>query len=234
MSIPANDLIGEVDLASRDLGERVDEWTRPAGRRRRPQLGGRHVERLVGVALSPRGRRPLARRLHLRRTQRAQPMREDATEPPGAVAGVAVGPQQVQVPDPVDVVGRFQLVAGVPVGEQRQPQLFVAVDEPRQALTAGGRRRQLLPRVVQLVQVDERRTVQVDVNEHVFPRAWRLHRCQRLQHPHPMTSDHGKSDAFAVAGSRAWNSLPDAIRRSLSPAVFRRSLKTYFYVQCFY
>jgi len=39
--------------------------------------------------------------------------------------------------------------------------------------------------------------------------------------------------AFAVAGPRAWNSLPDAIRRSSSLAVFKRSLKTYFYTQCF-
>jgi len=39
--------------------------------------------------------------------------------------------------------------------------------------------------------------------------------------------------AFAVAGPRSWNSLPDAIRRSSSLAVFKRSLKTYFYTQCF-
>jgi len=35
--------------------------------------------------------------------------------------------------------------------------------------------------------------------------------------------------AFAVAAPRAWNSLPDAIRRSPSLAVFKRSLKTHFY-----
>jgi len=44
--------------------------------------------------------------------------------------------------------------------------------------------------------------------------------------------------AFAVAAPRAWNSLPDAIRRShgRSPflASFKRSLKTYFYVLYFY
>jgi len=33
---------------------------------------------------------------------------------------------------------------------------------------------------------------------------------------------------FAVAAPRAWNSLPDAIRRSPSLAVFKRSLKTHF------
>jgi len=33
--------------------------------------------------------------------------------------------------------------------------------------------------------------------------------------------------AFAVAGPRAWNSLPDAIRRSASLATFKRSLKTH-------
>ena len=40
--------------------------------------------------------------------------------------------------------------------------------------------------------------------------------------------------AFGVAAPRASNSLPDAIRRSSSLAVFKRSLKTYFYTQCFY
>jgi len=39
--------------------------------------------------------------------------------------------------------------------------------------------------------------------------------------------------AFAVAAPRAWNSLPDAIHRSPSLAVFKRSLKTHFYIQCF-
>jgi len=39
--------------------------------------------------------------------------------------------------------------------------------------------------------------------------------------------------AFAVAAPRDWNSLPDAIRRSPSLAVFKRSLKTHFYIQCF-
>jgi len=40
--------------------------------------------------------------------------------------------------------------------------------------------------------------------------------------------------AFAVAAPRAWNSLPDAIRRSPFLASFKRSLKTYFYVLYFY
>jgi len=40
--------------------------------------------------------------------------------------------------------------------------------------------------------------------------------------------------AFAVAAPRASNSLPDAIRRSSSLAVFKRLLKTYFYTECFY
>ena len=40
--------------------------------------------------------------------------------------------------------------------------------------------------------------------------------------------------AFAVAAPRASNSLPDAILRSPSLAVFKRLLKTHFYVQCFY
>jgi len=40
--------------------------------------------------------------------------------------------------------------------------------------------------------------------------------------------------AFAVAAPRAWNSLPDAIRRGSSLAMFKRSLKTRFYTQCFY
>jgi len=40
--------------------------------------------------------------------------------------------------------------------------------------------------------------------------------------------------AFAVAAPRAWNSLPDAIHRSPSLATFKRSLKTHFYIQCFY
>ena len=39
---------------------------------------------------------------------------------------------------------------------------------------------------------------------------------------------------FAFTGSRTWNSLPDAIRRSPLLATFKRSLKTYFHVQCFY
>jgi len=39
--------------------------------------------------------------------------------------------------------------------------------------------------------------------------------------------------AFAVAAPRAWNSLPDAIRRSTSLAVFKRLLKTHFYIHCF-
>jgi len=40
--------------------------------------------------------------------------------------------------------------------------------------------------------------------------------------------------AFAVAVPRAWNSLPDAIPRSPSLAVFKRSLKTHFYIHSFY
>jgi len=40
--------------------------------------------------------------------------------------------------------------------------------------------------------------------------------------------------AFAVAAPPAWNSLPDAIRRSPFLASFKRSLKTYFYVLYFY
>jgi len=39
---------------------------------------------------------------------------------------------------------------------------------------------------------------------------------------------------FAVTAPGAWNSLPDAIRRNLSLAIFKCSLKTYFYTQCFY
>jgi len=39
---------------------------------------------------------------------------------------------------------------------------------------------------------------------------------------------------FAIAAPRAWNSLPDATRRSPSLAVFKRSLKTHFHIQCFY
>jgi len=38
----------------------------------------------------------------------------------------------------------------------------------------------------------------------------------------------------AFAAPRAWNSLPDMIRRSPSLAVFKRSLKNHFYIQCFY
>jgi len=40
--------------------------------------------------------------------------------------------------------------------------------------------------------------------------------------------------AFAVAVPRAWNSLPDAICRRPSLTVFKRSLKTHFYIQSFY
>jgi len=42
--------------------------------------------------------------------------------------------------------------------------------------------------------------------------------------------------AFAVAAPRAWNSLPDAIRRILSRATFKRSniLWKLTFVQCFY
>jgi len=42
--------------------------------------------------------------------------------------------------------------------------------------------------------------------------------------------------AFAIAALCIWNSLPvlDAIRRSPSLAIIKRSLKTHFYIQCFY
>ena len=39
--------------------------------------------------------------------------------------------------------------------------------------------------------------------------------------------------AFAVAGPRAWNSLPDAIRRSPSLETFKRSLKSHLFLQRF-
>jgi len=39
---------------------------------------------------------------------------------------------------------------------------------------------------------------------------------------------------FAVAGPRAWNTLPDAIRRCSSPDTFKRSLKTHLYIQCYF
>ena len=40
--------------------------------------------------------------------------------------------------------------------------------------------------------------------------------------------------AFAVAGPRAWNTLPDAIRRCSSPDTFKRSLKTHLYIQSYF
>ena len=40
--------------------------------------------------------------------------------------------------------------------------------------------------------------------------------------------------AFAVAGPRVWNTLPDAIRRCSSPDSFKRSLKTHLYIQCYF
>jgi len=40
--------------------------------------------------------------------------------------------------------------------------------------------------------------------------------------------------AFAVTAPRVWNSLPNAIRRSSSLTVFKRSLKTHSYIQSFY
>jgi len=40
--------------------------------------------------------------------------------------------------------------------------------------------------------------------------------------------------AFAVAGPRAWNTLPDAIRRCSSPDSFKRSLKTHLYIQSYF
>jgi len=39
--------------------------------------------------------------------------------------------------------------------------------------------------------------------------------------------------AFAVAGPRAWNNLPDAIRHSPSLETFKRSLKSHPFLQCF-
>jgi len=45
------------------------------------------------------------------------------------------------------------------------------------------------------------------------------------------TTSLGIYRAFAVAGSRVWNSLPPAIRDpSLSPSIFGKLLKTYFFV----
>ena len=40
--------------------------------------------------------------------------------------------------------------------------------------------------------------------------------------------------AFAVAGSRAWNSLQDAIRHSPTLETFKRSLKSHLFLQCFF
>ena len=40
--------------------------------------------------------------------------------------------------------------------------------------------------------------------------------------------------AFAVAGPRAWNNLPDAIRHSSSLETFKRSLKSYLFLQYFF
>jgi len=40
--------------------------------------------------------------------------------------------------------------------------------------------------------------------------------------------------AFAVAGPRAWNTLPDAIRPCSSPDNFQRSLKTHLYIQSYF
>jgi hypothetical protein len=39
--------------------------------------------------------------------------------------------------------------------------------------------------------------------------------------------------AFSVAGPREWNSLPDDIRSCDRLDVFRKKLKTHFYVQAF-
>jgi len=39
---------------------------------------------------------------------------------------------------------------------------------------------------------------------------------------------------FAVAGPRAWNSLPDAIRHNPSLAVFKRLLKTHLFTESFF
>jgi len=39
--------------------------------------------------------------------------------------------------------------------------------------------------------------------------------------------------AFAVASPRAWNTLPDAIRRCSSPDNFKRPLKTNLYIQSY-
>ena len=38
----------------------------------------------------------------------------------------------------------------------------------------------------------------------------------------------------SVAGPRAWNTLPDAIRRCSSPDTFKRSLKTHLYIQSYF
>ena len=40
--------------------------------------------------------------------------------------------------------------------------------------------------------------------------------------------------AFAVAGPRAWNTLPEAIRRCSSPDIFKRSLKTHLYIHSYF
>ena len=47
----------------------------------------------------------------------------------------------------------------------------------------------------------------------------------------PRTTTSLGDRAFAVAGPRAWNSLPPAIRDpSLSPSIFGKLLKTYLFV----
>ena len=60
------------------------------------------------------------------------------------------------------------------------------------------------------------------------PRHRPISSCRRLD-----VQQWAQDRAFAVAASRVWNSLPDAIRRSPSLAVFKRSLKTHFLPRCY-
>jgi len=57
----------------------------------------------------------------------------------------------------------------------------------------------------------------------------------RSHHAGDATYNNGRS---RLRRRSTWNSLPDVIRRSSSVAVFKRSLKTHFYIQsfkdCFY
>ena len=58
-------------------------------------------------------------------------MWKNASEPLDAVAAIAVRPQLVQMPDPLDIVWWFYFVVRIPAGMQRQPAVFIAVDKPR-------------------------------------------------------------------------------------------------------